>query len=241
MLHLILNRLDWVQKISAHVLKQRNQSLEDYINEITTPGVPLDPIALFLFARMYKIHIAIFTAKGIWATCHDTMLKKVRFVLLWYGGNKFIETVKIGKSEMYKYWIHEQSTLQRMPSHQRNCIPGTVKIETAATIPKTLPHKEIVPMLPPLLKKEMKTELKTEVKIQHSPELKPVLVRCETPQKISNSTPKVEKFHQSVKRKLQLVNKNEGSAENGNKENTEEIIVVGASKPKKWKQTENKD
>ena len=131
---------------------------------------------------MYKIHIAIFTAKGIWATCRDTMLKKVRFVLLWYGGNKFIETVKIGKSEMYKYWIHEQSTLQRMPSHQRNCIPGTVKIETAVTISKTLPHKEIVPMLPPLLKKELKTELKTEVKIRHSPELKPVLVRCETPQ-----------------------------------------------------------
>ena len=31
------------------------------------------------------------------------------------------------------------------------------------------------------------------------------------------------------------MNKNEGSAENGNKENTEEIIVVGASKPKKRK------
>ena len=233
----ILNRLDWVEKISARVLKQRNQSLEDYIDEITTPGVPLDPIALFVFARMYKIHIAIFTAKGIWATCRDTTLKKVQFVLLWYGGNKFIETVKIGKSEMYRYWIHEQSTLQRMPSHQRNCIPGTVKIETAATIAKTLPHKEIVPMFPPLLKKELKTELKPEVKIKRSPELKPVLVRCETPQKISNCTPKVEKFYQSVKWKLELVNKNEneGSAENGNKEKTEEIFVVGASKPKKRK------
>ena len=91
----IMNRLDWVAKISARVLKQREQSLEDYIDDITTPGVPLDPIALLVFARMYKIHIAIFTAKGIWATCRDTTLKKVRFVLLWYGANKFMESLKI--------------------------------------------------------------------------------------------------------------------------------------------------
>ena len=112
-----MNRLNWVEKISACVLKQCDQSLEDYIDEITTPGVPLDAIALLVFTWMYKIHIAIFTAKGIWAMCHDTMLKKVWFVLLWYGENKFMETVKIGKSENYKYWIHEQSTLQRTPSH----------------------------------------------------------------------------------------------------------------------------
>ena len=61
----IMNRLDWVTKISAHVLKQCEQSLEDYIDDIMTPGVPLDPIALFVLAWMYKIHIAIFTAKGI--------------------------------------------------------------------------------------------------------------------------------------------------------------------------------
>ena len=65
----IMNRLDWVEKISARVLKQHDQSLEDYIDEIMTPGGPLDPIALLVFAQMYKIHIAIFTAKGIWATC----------------------------------------------------------------------------------------------------------------------------------------------------------------------------
>ena len=233
-----MNRLDWIEKISASVLKQHDQSLEDYIDEITTPGVPLDPIALLVFAQIYKIYIAIFTAKGIWVTCRDTMLKKVRFVLLWYSDNKFIETVKIGKSESYKYWIHKQSTLQRMPSHQRNCIPGTVKIETPATVPKMLPHKEIVPMLPPVLKKELKTELKTEVKIQCSPKLKSVLVRCETPVKISSSTTstKVKKFYQSVKHKLELVKPNEdNTAVNGNKENTEDIIVVGASKPKKRK------
>ena len=118
-----MNRLDWVVKISARVLKQHLQSLEDYIDDITTPGVPLDPIALLVFARMYKIHIAIFTAKG------------------------------------------------------------TVKIETPATVPETLPHKKIVPMLPPGLKKELKTEIKTDVGNRHSPELKPVLVRCETPVK----------------------------------------------------------
>ena len=236
-----MNRLDWVAKISARVLKQHEQSLEDYIDDITTPGVPLDPIALLVFARMYKIHIAIFTAKDIWATCRDTTLKKVRFVLLWYGANKFMESVKIGKSKSYQYWIHEQSTLQRMPSHQRNCIPGTVKIETPATVPETLPHKEIVPMLPPGLKKELKTEIKTDIGNRRSPELKPVLVRCETPVKISSSTTstKVEKFYQSVKHKLELVNE-DNTAVNENKENTEDVIVVGASKPKKRKRAQIK-
>ena len=56
----IMNRLDWVEKISACVLKQRDQSLEDYIDEITTPGVPLDPIALLVKATnigfMSKAH-----------------------------------------------------------------------------------------------------------------------------------------------------------------------------------------
>ena len=90
-----------------------------------------------------------------------------------------------------------------------------MKIETPATVPETLPHKEIVPMLPPGLKKELKTEIKTDVGNRHSPELKPVLVRYETPVKISSSTTgtKVKKFYQSVKHKLELVNEDQHCSE----------------------------
>ena len=96
-------------------------------------------------------------------------------------------------------------------------------------------------MLPPVLKKELKTELKTEVKLRRSPEQKPVLVRCETPVKISSSTTStnVEKFYQSVKCKLVKPNE-DNTAVNGNKENTEDIIVVDASKPKKRKRAKIK-
>ena len=104
MLHdYMITNMDWVLNIDKTVLK--STSLEDYIDTVTTPGVPIDPICVLVLACMFHFHIAIFTSKGVLGTCKDRSLKKCRFRLIFHGGTEFSETVKVGHSEWYSQFL----------------------------------------------------------------------------------------------------------------------------------------
>ena len=62
MLHdyMIVN-MDWVLNIGKNVLK--STSLEDYIDTVTTPGVPINPVCVLVLAHMFHFHVAIFVSK----------------------------------------------------------------------------------------------------------------------------------------------------------------------------------
>ena len=142
----MINRADWIQKIGAKFFKKTEEPIESYIDHITTPGVPLDNIALLAIARMYRMHIGVFTLGGIWSTCNQNSLKKVRFALVWKEKG-LQETVTVGRSDAYNVWLAKQASDKVMPSHQRDHIPGIVKRE-----------KPRFPVFPPLPLKVEKTD-----------------------------------------------------------------------------------
>ena len=120
----------WLQQISSVVLKEVNVSIEDYIDTITTPGVPLDFVALMFLCRIYHIHVAVFTTRGVWSTCRNTKKDDCLFGVVYNGGNfAFTETVKEGKGDQYRRWLEDRAAKGRMPSHTRTDIPGLVKVE----------------------------------------------------------------------------------------------------------------
>ena len=56
----MLQHLNWLEQISEVVLREVNVSLEDYIDTITMPGVPLDFVALlFLWQDLSYTHCRI--------------------------------------------------------------------------------------------------------------------------------------------------------------------------------------
>ena len=75
----------WVQHISCIMLKDVKVSLEDYIDTITTPGVPIDFLAIVVLCRAYHFHLAVYTSKGVWATCRQKSINKccIQHCLQW--------------------------------------------------------------------------------------------------------------------------------------------------------------
>ena len=121
---------EWLQQISAVVLKEVNVSIEDYIDTITTPGVPIDFVALMFLYRIYHIHVAVFTTRGVWSTYRNTKKNNCLFGIVYNSGNfSFTETVKEGKGEQYHHWLEDRAAKGKMPSHTRTDIPGSVKVE----------------------------------------------------------------------------------------------------------------
>ena len=103
----MLQRVDWVERLTRVILKDANGSVEDYIDSMQTPGIPLDFCALVILCRIYHIHGAVYTSQGLWATCRKRDIRNCLFGIVSNGNFKFTETVKEGKGEEYKEWLHE--------------------------------------------------------------------------------------------------------------------------------------
>ena len=68
----MIQHSEWLQKVSKIVLKDVNVSVEDYIDSMSTPGVPMDFVALLALCRFYHFHVAVFTSIGVWTTARVT-------------------------------------------------------------------------------------------------------------------------------------------------------------------------
>ena len=49
----------FVERVCGDLICQKGQYVEDYLFNVVQPQVPLDEIALLLYACMYKIHICV--------------------------------------------------------------------------------------------------------------------------------------------------------------------------------------
>ena len=121
--YMIVN-MDWVLNIGKNMLK--STSLEDYIDTVTTPGVPIDPVCVLVLACMFHFHVAIFVSKGVLSTCKDRSLKKCRLRLIFHGSTEFSETVKVGQSKRYSKFLNAHAADGSLLSHLRTKTPGAV-------------------------------------------------------------------------------------------------------------------
>ena len=125
----MLKHLDWVEKQCRVVLSEVNLSIEDYIDTMSTPGVPLDFTAIVVLARIYHIHITVYTNARIWSTSSSHPYKDAHFGLIFNRGFNFTETVSCGNADAYRDWIETRAQEGRLPSHTRNCLPDEIKVE----------------------------------------------------------------------------------------------------------------
>ena len=126
----MIQHIDWLHKISKIVLKDVNVSLEDYIDTITTPGVPLDFVALMALCHFYHFHVAVFTTVGVWSTARETKKNNCLFGVVYHGNFTFSETVGLGRGDAYREFLEKRRKDGKLPSHNRNCMPGSVKMES---------------------------------------------------------------------------------------------------------------
>ena len=125
----MLKHLDWVEKLCRVVLSEVNISIEDYIDTMSTPGVPLDFTTIVVLVQIYHIHITVYTNARIWSTSCSHPFKDARFGLVFNGGFNFMETVSCGNTDTYQDWIETHAQAGQLPSDTRNCLPDDIKVE----------------------------------------------------------------------------------------------------------------
>ena len=125
----MLGHLDWINQISEILLTEVNVSVEDYIDSITSLGVPLDFVAIVALCRMYHIHLAVYTAKGMWSMSRQHHIKNCLFGVLFRGGFEFSEVIKEGCNAEYTRWLAMRREQGKLPSHERTALPSEVKME----------------------------------------------------------------------------------------------------------------
>ena len=92
-----------------------------------------------VLCRAYHFHVAVLTSRGIWSTARKIKTKNCLFSLVYHGGFKFSETCKTGTGQEYMTWLHERCLRGKLPSHARNCMPDTLKVEEIfSTVPEAL-------------------------------------------------------------------------------------------------------
>ena len=125
----MIQHIDWLTDLMSTVRKYSKVTVEDYIDRITTPGVPMDFVAITVLCRIYHIHVGIFFNNGAWSTCRDKHLKSSRFGIVFHGNLEFTETVHTGWTDKYHQWIVSRGQQGKMPSHTRTTMPGLLKTE----------------------------------------------------------------------------------------------------------------
>ena len=112
----MLGHLPWLHQISEIILTEVNMSIEDYIDTITMPGVPLDFVAIVALCHAYHIHLAIYTLKGLWSTSRQRSIKNCLFGVLFHGSFEFMELITEGSAEDYTRWLEMRHKQGKLPS-----------------------------------------------------------------------------------------------------------------------------
>ena len=112
----MLSRLDWFESVSRKFLQAEKISVEAYIDNLRTPGTPLDLLAVFVLARLYRFHVGFFLNAGMWCTNVHKNMSACKLVLVFEGKTDFHEIYKGGEQpymESLKYYTSKGF----MPSH----------------------------------------------------------------------------------------------------------------------------
>ena len=73
-------------------MKRKGITVEDYITALLQPNFVLDQVGIFIFARMYHIHIAIVLNDRFLCTNRDNDLQKCEIFLGYFGRMRFMDT-----------------------------------------------------------------------------------------------------------------------------------------------------
>ena len=83
---------DWIAAVGGKMFKRKGITVDEYITALLQPNFVLDQIRIFIFARMYHIHIALIFNDRFLCTNKDNDLGKCEIFLGYFGKMRFMDT-----------------------------------------------------------------------------------------------------------------------------------------------------
>ena len=83
---------DWIAAVGGKMFKRKGITVNEYITALLQPNFVLDQIGIFIFARMYHIHIALIFNDRFLCTNKDNNLGKCEIFLGYFGKMRFMDT-----------------------------------------------------------------------------------------------------------------------------------------------------
>ena len=86
----------FLEAVGGFLIRKKGQQIEEYMDYIVQPQVPIDEIAIVSLSRMWKIHVCVFLEGKYWTTNKDEALNKATIYLVYLGKNVYHDTTRKG-------------------------------------------------------------------------------------------------------------------------------------------------
>ena len=84
---------DWIRSVGKCLFNVKKQDPDEYLRSLCKGDIPVDEVALFIFAKAYDVHIGVINGMQYWTTRKDTNFKKCTIKLIYVGKMYFIDTI----------------------------------------------------------------------------------------------------------------------------------------------------
>ena len=112
------SRQSYVEKVGAHILEKLDLSADQYAEKIKDDDTPMDLLSVFMFAHLYRIHIAVIIHGAVWTTSKLNDVRLSKFILIYRGFNNFVETCRHNSAELYLDSLLLNTKHGKMPCHK---------------------------------------------------------------------------------------------------------------------------
>ena len=112
------SRPSYLEKVGTHILEKLGIMAEAYTDRIQQNDTPLDLLSMFMFACLYKIHIAVIIHGAVWMTSKLNDVRLSKFILIYQGFNSFVETCQANNAELYLDSLIPNTKHGKMPAHK---------------------------------------------------------------------------------------------------------------------------
>ena len=93
----------WIASVGKSFIKKKGLELNEYLENLISPKVPMDELGLLIMARMYHSHVAVIMYDWTWTSGFDLQPTQCHFVLAYCGGLHFLATCDRLASDMVDY------------------------------------------------------------------------------------------------------------------------------------------
>ena len=91
----IQTNVDGINVVAGEYLKQKGQTLDDYVEFIKVPGHKGDELSVYLLACMTNFKVIVVMKTGYWSTVDDCDILSADIVLVYLRKSMFRDTVPI--------------------------------------------------------------------------------------------------------------------------------------------------
>ncbi len=91
---------EWFEAHVTHLLRQKGQSLDDYLETISQPGTPGDEIYIVALSWMISVHTCVWLHSSSWTTSHSQNLDHCSIHLVFCRGIHYELTMEMTTDEI---------------------------------------------------------------------------------------------------------------------------------------------